>query len=284
LLTDKFVEVTDKATMTESMQRSTVLILSLLLGILILFTSLNGFMSPDFYKAESSNWQAQAIGQDLINVFIILLFLLISAYYVYKGSSNALLLWAGTILYIIYTYVIYCFTIHFNEFFLQYCFILGTSIYILLYIFYSKSNLCSSNKSKRRISKITALYFLILALLFCFLWLSEVLPAVLAHSVPKTIKDAGLFTNPVHVLDLSVLLPGIFITGILLLKQKRIAWFLAPLILTFLFLMDITIAVLTLVMADKGFSNDVSVAYVMSVLALISAVLLSLNLKNNKQL
>lgn len=266
------------------MPRSTVLIVSLVLGILISFTSTNGFMSPGFYGAESLNWQAQSIGQDLINVFIILPFLLISAYYVYKGSSNALLLWSGTILYIIYTYVIYCFNIHFNEFFLQYCFILGLSIYALLYIFYSKNNFYSSPKSGRWTDKITALYFLILSLLFCLLWLSEILPAVLDHSVPKTITDAGLFTNPVHVLDLSVLLPGIFITGILLYKQKPIAYFLSPVLLTFIFLMDMTIAILTLVMADKGVSKDISVSYIMSGFAVVSVILLSLNLKNNKQL
>jgi hypothetical protein len=270
--------------MTESTERFTVLILSVLLGILISFTSLSGFMTPDFYEAESLNWQVQSIGQDLINVFIILPFLLTSAYYVYKGSLNALLLWAGAILYIIYTYVIYCFNVHFNVFFLQYCFILGLSIYVLLYIIYSKINSYSSNDSRRWINKITALYFIILSVLFYILWLSEIIPSVLTHSVPKTITDAGLFTNPVHVLDLSVLLPGIFITGILLFKQKRTAWFLAPLILTFLLLMDITIALLTLVMVDKGVSDDIFVAYIMIGLAVVSVILLAVNLKNNKQL
>ena len=41
------------------------------------------------------------------------------------------------------------------------------------------------------------------------LWLSELIPASLSGEVPKSVTDAGLWVNPIHVLDLAVLLPGL---------------------------------------------------------------------------
>ena len=43
----------------------------------------------------------------------------------------------------------------------------------------------------------------------------------------------GLFTNPVHVLDLSILLPALALSGVLLLRRRAAGFLLAPLLLGF---------------------------------------------------
>jgi hypothetical protein len=130
-------------------------------------------------------------------------------------------------------------------------------------------------------AKIIAIYFLVIAALFYSLWLSEVVPASLQGYTPATIVSAGLLTNPVHVIDLSIFLPGIFITGLLLFKRHPLSLILAPVLLAFFVLMDITIAVIMIVQYTRlGTSNPV-VMVAMSTLALISGALLSWMLRKS---
>ena len=118
-------------------------------------------------------------------------------------------------------------------------------------------------------------YFLIvLAGMFYILWLSEIIPATLNKTIPKSITESGLITNPVHVLDLSVLLPGLIIVAISLLKRKPLGMLLAPVVLTFAFLMDLAIALMVIVMKMKGIETDISGAFVMGLLALFILILL----------
>jgi hypothetical protein len=129
-------------------------------------------------------------------------------------------------------------------------------------------------------TKVTGIYFLAISILFYFLWLSEVIPSALQNTTPKSLAEVGLPTNPVHVIDLSVILPAIFITGILLLGKNVIGILFAPVMLSFFILMDITIGALVVVMKTKGLETDLSVTTIMSVLAVLSAGLLVVHFKN----
>jgi hypothetical protein len=256
---------------------------SVIVALIIAVASGFALSSSDFYSKETLNWQAQCIGQDAINLGLILPTLLITAILSFSGFQNAVYLWAGTILYLIYTYAIYCFDVHFNVFFLEYCIILGMCIYLLIFFSYSYKIVYSFRKVHSRTNKIIGFYFLVISALFYFLWLSNILPAIVADTVSKDLEDVGLFTNPVHVLDLSVFLPGFSIVGVLILLKRMIGITLIPVILTFFILMDITIAVLTLVMTIKGVSSDMSVMWIMWCFALLSTILLMLNLKENRK-
>ena len=92
--------------------------------------------------------------------------------------------------------------------------------------------------------------------------------------LPESIKETGLITNAVHVIDLSVFLPGIFIAGVLILQRKILGHCLAPVFLSFFILMNITIGGLVLIMKFRDLEGSYAVAAIMAVLALVSAVLL----------
>lgn len=49
--------------------------------------------------------------------------------------------------------------------------------------------------------------------LFALLWLSELVPATLSGQAASSLEIAGLTMNPIHVIDLSVVLPGRIIIG-----------------------------------------------------------------------
>jgi hypothetical protein len=258
-------------------------ILSLPLTIFAGVSSCAGILIPDFYSSETLNWQAQSAGQDIIDLFLIVPVLLVSAFFARRHNKNALLIWAGTVMYLSYTFLIYCFDVHFNRLFIIYCMTLGLSFYSLLYFFYSQMKTLDVMDVKvPALIKTAGIYFLITACLFYFLWLSEIIPAMMDNTIPKSLRDVGLPTNAVHVIDLSLFLPGIFITGILLLKKRQAGFLLAPIMLTFFVLMDITICGLIIIMQRKQVEDNLSAAAMMSVFAVISICLLTWYLKNLK--
>lgn len=257
-----------------------VLKLSLALAALIIFAGIYSLLTPGFYSAESLNWQAQSVGQDEINLFIISPVLIITAIFG-RWNKVAFQLWKGVNLYLIYTYAIYCFDIHFNNLFIIYCLILGSSFYSFLYFLFSQINEPGVDEIYNKIViKVIAVYFLIISCLFYLLWLSEIIPAIIHHTLPKGIIETSLFTNPVQVIDLSIVLPGFFLTAIFLIRKKPIGLLLLPGMLVFCILMDITIGWLTIVIKMKGLEAGYSVIIIMSVLALLSVVLLIWYLKS----
>ncbi len=261
--------------------RTIILKLTLPLTILLVITSSTGIFMPDFYSNETLNWQEQSRGQDIIDLFLIAPSLLVTSILVFRNKSFAVPLWGGVILYLVYTFVIFCFDIHFNKMFILYCIILGVSFYSFMFFLVTQSgNDFPDEFKKKPVIKFTGIYFLVISSVFLILWLSEILPAVIDNSVPQSLSDAGLVTNPVHVIDLSVILPGIFITGILLLKKRNLGFILVPVLLTFLILMDITIGFLTIMISDVWFPLVVS----MSLLALLCLVLLILIVKGETSL
>ncbi|MES1217801.1 MAG: hypothetical protein ABUT20_20010 [Bacteroidota bacterium] len=263
---------------------SIALQLSVSQALLIVLTGLTGIFTPGFYAQESANWQAQSIGQDIIDCFLIVPVLVISAIYLKRKSENAFAVWGGINFYLSYTYAIFCFDVHFNMFFIVYCIILGMSFYSCLIFFYRmlKAGGKAVQPSGFNFIKLTAFYFICIAVLFYILWLSEIVPSVIHREVPSVLKETRLFTNPVHVIDLSIFLPGLIISGILLFKRKAPGYQLAPALLTFLVLMNITIGFLMLFMYYKGVEANPVLALFMGVLAIFSFFLLRLFLKNTE--
>jgi hypothetical protein len=245
------------------------------LSALIVICSCIGLFTPGFYLHETVNWQLQSLTQDAIDLFLIAPLLLVTSWLANRNKQSAAILRAGVILYILYTFTIYCFDVHFNNLFILYCFILGLSFYSFLHFLFTQGNELVAQRFKHKsVLEITAFYLLIVSCVFYFQWLSEIIPAIIAGTIPKSLADAGLFTNPVHVIDLSVFLPGLFVTGILMLRQKPLGLLLAPVMIVFFVLMDITIGMLTEVMNAKGIEVNLWVAVVMVILAVFSLAML----------
>ncbi len=265
------------------MEKRTILwAFSLLNSLLIIYTSLQGLSSPSVYANETENWMTQSMGQDLINLSIVPFYIFTSSYR-HKPASNFPFFWAGTTIYFIYTYLIYCFDIHFNSLFVLYCLILCLNFYLLLDFVYSSRHIPSVTGIHPIIRRITGSYFIFISLLFGFLWLSDIIPAALEGNLPASLEKVELFTNPVEVLDLSFVLPGILISGLLLLREELLGYFLAPVILTFMLLMEFTIGMLIIILWQKGLEEYPQVAWILFGLTAVNLVLLILNV-NRKRL
>lgn len=256
-------------------EQKVILGLSLpLIALLILYSSI-GLLYPGLYSKSSPGWIAQTVAQDGINLFVVTPLLIVAALYSFQGIKSAIILWGGTLGYLVYTFLIYCFSVTFNMLFLAYCVTLGLSVFSLLWFFFTQVRKpIVTQLSRGLFTRITGVYFIIIALAFYLLWLLEIIPASITQTIPSSLTEIGLLTNPVQVIDLSVCLPLVFISGLMTLKAKPFSPILVPVVLVFFILMDITIAALTVVLIREGFGGNASVAIIMCGLALFSLGLL----------
>jgi len=261
-----------------------ILMLSLPLAALVIFSSAIGIFTHDFYARETINWQVQSLGQDRIDLFLIAPILIISSLLAYRNNRSMNFAWGGVLIYLIYTYSIFCFSVHFNRLFIVYCLILGLSFYAFIYFAYTQllNAIQIDFSNKLLLRKVVGIYFIVISSTFYLLWLSEIIPAGIQNSSPKNLLDSGLFTNPVHVIDLSVFLPGIFIVGVLMLRGTQLGILLTPVTLTFFVLMDFTIGLLIMDMKERGLEGSSGIAFLMAILGVISLFFLMWHLKEIK--
>ncbi len=245
---------------------------SLLLLVLLALSNIAGFFYPAYvYMRETNYWRIQCVGQDIINLVFLLPSLLITTILVYRGYRRFLPLWAGAVAYTLYTFIIYSFSVHFNGLFFFYCIMLGLSFRLLFWytLYITRQSVAGWFKEKPSV-RVLGYYFILLGTAFYGLWIMQLLPAVLGRTVPVTVLDSGLPTNPVHVLDISVCLPFIILTGIQLLKRKSWTLLCTPAVLFFLTLMSLTIAGLILFMHYKGLPGQWPVVTVMGLLVIFN--------------
>lgn len=258
--------------------------LSLVLAFLTFVASYFGVFVSGTYAKETSNWTAQAIGQDAVNLLLVVPLLVILSVLVYKKNTIAGFLWAGTILYLVYSYTIYCFALHFSKFFLVYCLIFGLSFYALLYFIYVFIDAPIATWFEAKVPvKAAGAFLIIIAIIFYVIWLSAVIPAVVTNTTPQDITAAGLLTNPVYVLDLSIFLPGTILTALLALKKKELGLLLMPVLIFFIVLMTAAIAGISASMNLFGVASGLAVAMVMGVLSIASATILMIYVKSVQQ-
>lgn len=208
----------------------------------VAISALGGLFVPHFYARETPIWAAQAIAQDGLNLVVVVPLLVIGVVLARRGSTLGPWLLTGTMLFSAYSFVLYAFDVHFNRLFLVYCAGLGLSAYGAAGLL---MQLLAADRA-RAIGgwEIVAGWSLAgVAGLAALLWLSAIVPALYADAAPADVVAAGLLTNPVHVLDLSLLLPGQFMVGVQLLRNRR-GGALGPAFLLFDVLMAINIAVI----------------------------------------
>lgn len=238
--------------------------------LLVSFASLAGILRPELYRNETADWLAQTSAQDLIDLFLVVPVITFSGWYVFRGEWLARSIWGGTLVYLVYTFILYCFALHFNTLFLVYVGVLGLSTYGFIYYFRMENRNPSLVRVPSRVRSVLSVYFMVIAAGFFLLWLADVVPAILQGTLPAAIEKAGLTTNPVQVLDLSFVLPGLFIIGLLLRRNHPLGLLFAPVALVFFVLMDITILVIFLAQQAAGTPLEPVGLSILSALTVIS--------------
>ena len=252
-----------------------------MLAILFAAISIGGLTLPSTYVRETANWGAQAVAQDWFDLVAASPAIVIATWFASRGSRRSQIALAGIQLYAVYTIAIYCFAVHLNALFLLYCAAFGVSLYALIPLASSLLREDASRWFDSTIPRRTASGVLIAtAVAFGGLWLAQLVPAAASGTPPREIVETGLLTNPIHVLDLSFILPLHVVAGVALLGRRSIGFVLAPALLAFGVLMTGSIAFLQVVLELRGLiSGGLPIAIAMAMLAALSAILVVLLLR-----
>jgi len=258
--------------------------LSFPLAVLLAVSSLAGLLVPSIYARETRLVATLNTGGDALNLIVVVPVLIVGAVLALRGSLWALLVWMSALVYLLYDYIYYALSLHFNAMFLVYCAILGLSFYALVgSVPALPVQEVAQHFGPRAPVRTTAAVLLLMGLGTIFHWLSESIPALLAGRVPQTILDAGQSTEAVAVLDLAFGAPASIIAAILLLWRKPLGFVLGPVLLTFLVLSSLGLASMGTLMAIRGFKTGFGLFAVSLGLAVGSAVLLALFLRGGRE-
>lgn len=195
--------------------------LSVPLALVAIAASLAGIFTDAAYARETANWAAQGVGQDIANLGLYPL-LLACARRARRGSLRAYLIWLGILGYSVYTYAIYAFALHYGPLFLPYVAVLGLSLYALVGGLLSLDPARVKAALAQRGQGAAGGVLVAIGALFALLWMSEIVPSLMAGTLPASLTESGLITNPVYVLDLAFVLPAALATGLGL--RRGLAW------------------------------------------------------------
>jgi hypothetical protein len=226
--------------------------LTLPIAILLAVAAGGGLFITGLYR-DASNLAAQAVGQDLISLAIVLPILITTAILAHRGSVRARLVWLGTLVYLVYCYALLAFDIKFNLLFLVYVALLGCSLYALIggLVTADMAGIKASFAGKAPV-KTVSVYLAVLGALFYFLWLSELVPALVAGQIPQSVLDDGAPTNGVHVLDMAWILPAFGITAASLWRKQALGYTLAGVMLSYFVLLVLAILSMVVFMVWDG--------------------------------
>lgn len=247
-------------------------ILTILLALSLALVSIVGAFFPETYVRDSPSIAAQGVGQDLVDLFVAVPLLLLSFFHASKGKRIASMIYGGTLLYIMYSFIIYCFGLNFNRYFLLYCLTLSFSLYAFILHVSDLRQLHVENWFQGAPVRLISVYLVAVALIFYVLWLKSIIPAIFNNEIPGEVSDYGLLVNPVHVVDLVFALPGLLIGAVLIRRNLAMGYIISSIALVFMALLTLALAAMVIVLVLRGINEDFTVALVFAFLSLTSIV------------
>jgi hypothetical protein len=231
------------------------------------------------YQDMSDEVAVQGIAQDYVTLFIALPLLLTALFFARKKSLRGLFLLAGTLNYLLVTYIFYITMGMYNVLFLVYAVLLGSSFFAFIL-----SLLALTTETRSRHIENTAIFqkagwfLLVNAVGIALLWLSVVLPPLLDGSIIP-IQVEHYTTLIVQGLDLGLFLPICFVSGFLAVKKVLQGFIFTGVTTIFLTLLMTALTAKVIFMAQVG-SNVIPVIFIMPSIAVIAGLLSYLLLRS----
>jgi len=201
------------------------------IAILLLIVTLGGLFINGLYR--DTTWMlVQARGQDLATLVIGVPLLIVSLLMTIRGSEKALLVWLGSLTYILYTYITYAFGSAFNAFFLFYIALVSLSLFTLVTaLLHINVDALSHHFDAKAPVKTVSTFLLTVAILVFLAWMKQIIPSLFTGQLPESIALARTPSNPIFVLDLAVLLPAFCLAAIWLWRRQAWGYVLSGLLL-----------------------------------------------------
>ncbi len=194
--------------------------LSWLIVALAGIASAGGLLIPGLYR-DNDFVRTAWLGNDQITLFVAVPALAIVLLRSLRGSVPAQLVWMGMLGYMLYNYAFYLFGAAFNEFFLLYVALFAGSVYaLILGLMGLDVTAVRERFSEKAPVKGIAIFFLFIAIPLILVEGSQTVQFIRTGILPPIIVDTGQQTSVVFVLDMSVVIPAMLLSALLLWQRR----------------------------------------------------------------
>ena len=137
-----------------------------------------------------------------------------------RGSLRARFVWMGSLAYIAYNAVMFCFALQYNSFFLLFVALLGLSFWALVMLASQFDPFVVSASVTGVRARTVAVYLLVCLVLFAVMWLRDIVPATVDNVLPGSFEGTGLTQNPIYVLDFAFTFPLLAVGAVWLWRRR----------------------------------------------------------------
>ena len=229
-----------------------------------------------YWDTVSSAAQMQA--NDLVTLVLGLPLLAVSYWLTLRGSLRGRLLLAGTLGFILYTYITMCFGAAYNRMFLVYVALFSMSLFafVLVMMSFDIQTLPANFSGKLPRGWIAGLLFFAAAFLSAA-WLGRIAATFAPGAVPALENSTSLF---IQVMDLGIVVPTCILSGILLLRRRPWGYLLASVSMMKFLTLGIAVSVMGVNMARVGVPVSVVELGIFPTMALLNIVMTIILLRN----
>lgn len=190
--------------------------------IFALIASVYGLLNNNIYRnLMSDGFVAAQYTQDILTIIVCI----ILAFLIFKTKEKSYktqIVIIGIISSLAYLYAIFSIERVYNSMYLVYLVILSTAFYTTIYSISSfRLDLISKIEVPKIIRNSTAIFSMIIGVLFSFLWIGALLPLMRTGN-----QIDNLYS--IYILDLAFAMPAFFITAIMTFLKKPLGYVLTP--------------------------------------------------------
>ena len=209
--------------------RSISNLLAIIATVLAAIAANAGLAVTGLYR-DAPNWVQQARGTDLATLFIAVPVLVVGLWTAGRGSAAGRLAVVAGLLYLVYNYAIFAFSVAMNPLTAVHFAIFGLSLWSL--ILGARTAVDASGAATERLNRrASAVVLIAVAGMFGLLWLSQIATTTMTGTLAPDLVRAGISTNPVYALDLAFFLPLCALAGIGLLRRNGAAGYALPMLI-----------------------------------------------------
>ena len=189
--------------------------------------------------------------------------LMLSLHSIRSGSLVTTAILLGTLSYLTYNSMMFVFGTPYNRLFLLYVGMLSLSLWSLLVLVWRVVPAVPATTV--RLGRPVAVYLWLVAAMNALIWLSTIVPSIVADRPGAVTDGMGVATNPVFVQDLAIWLPAAAVVALGLWRRRPWGALLAGAVLVFWFIESVGIAV------DQWFGSTADPASTVTSMTMVPA-------------
>jgi hypothetical protein len=218
------------------------------------FTTLRGetleIYGQGIYRNDASFRAPIFRGTDAVTLFLCVPALLMALAWYRRGSLRGGLLLTSLLAYFLYNSISVAFGASYNKLVLVYIASLSLSFFALVLAFLCMDLETLKVRTSSRLPRIWIAVFLFVAGLSVMVWMIDIVASITSGSIPPTL---GPYTTEVtYVLDLAIILPTAYLSGILVLRRSPWGTLLASILITVNVTIGLVVASQSIVQAMDG--------------------------------